>query len=60
MNRHVARVGAVVAIVVGLAVHIGFGYRLGLGVAALGLLGHVLLGVVAHRVQRAGRGRRQT
>lgn len=56
MNRHVVRVGAVLAVVVGLAVHIGFGYRLGLGVAALGLLGHVALAVVAHRVRRTGRG----
>ncbi|MFI9813760.1 hypothetical protein [Saccharothrix variisporea] len=53
MKRHLTRVALALAVVAGLAVHIGLGYQAGLVVALLGLAGHVLLGVAAQKTWRS-------
>jgi hypothetical protein len=52
VSRHVGRLLTVAALVVGLGIHIGLGYRFGLLIAGVGLVGHVLLGVAARKLRR--------
>ncbi|XVS60951.1 hypothetical protein ACQPYE_21845 [Actinosynnema sp. CA-299493] len=55
MSRHVGRLALGLLILVGLAVHIGLGYRVGLLAAGVGLLGHVALAVGARKALRRRR-----
>ncbi|WP_018680344.1 hypothetical protein [Actinokineospora enzanensis] len=53
-RQHLARVVATLVLVVGLVVHIGFGYRFGLFVALAGLAVHVAVALAARRWGRQG------
>ncbi len=54
MKERLARKLTVVAVLAGLIIHIGLGYRAGLVVAAIALAAHLLVGVVARRALRGG------
>lgn len=60
MRGRPARVAIALLIAGGLIVHIGLGYRFGLLVAGIGLLGHLGLGVVARKLSRRGGPRIET
>lgn len=52
MSRHLARVAITLLIVAGIVVHIGLGYRFGLLIAGIGLVGHLVLGAAARKLLR--------
>ncbi|MDX8050724.1 hypothetical protein SK571_15145 [Lentzea sp. BCCO 10_0798] len=54
MRQRLARKLTIVAVLAGLAVHIGLGYRAGLVVAGIAIAAHLLVGVAARRAWGSG------
>ncbi|MDX8031278.1 hypothetical protein SK803_13705 [Lentzea sp. BCCO 10_0856] len=52
MKERLARKLTIVAVLAGLVLHIGLGYRAGLVVAGIALAAHLLIGVVVRRAWR--------
>ncbi|MGW4208910.1 hypothetical protein ACWEIJ_13060 [Lentzea sp. NPDC004789] len=50
MRSHVARSLTLLVVLIGPALHIGLGYRLGLLVAGIAIAAHLVLGAVGHKV----------
>lgn len=52
MNGRLARTLTALAVLTGLIIHIGLGYRLGLVIAGIAIAAHLLAGVLARRLWR--------
>ncbi|GAA1673308.1 hypothetical protein [Fodinicola feengrottensis] len=57
MNRHLVHVLVTLLIIVGLAVHIGLGYRSGLVIAGIGVAAHLALTLAALAARKLLRGK---